>query len=247
MWTPEIIALVLATFFFAGCVKGVVGFGLPVVALALLAQTIGIKAAIALITVPGITMNVWQAATGGNFRAIVRRLWPLLVMSCACIWFGVSILAVADGRVVSGVLGALLTVYATYSLARTQITPPRRWEPVLTPIVGALSGIAYGLTGSLMVPGVVYLQAIGLDRNMLVQSLGITFLLTTTVLAISLSGHNLLGAELGALSTAALVPAVAGMFVGQRFRHRLSEDLFRKYFFWALLVSGLYMVLRVFV
>ena len=98
-----------------------------------------------------------------------------------------------------------------------------------------------------MVPGVVYLQAIGLDRNMLVQSLGITFLLTTTVLAISLSGHQLLGAELGALSSAALVPAFAGMFVGQRFRHRLSEDLFRKYFFWALLVSGLYMVLRVFV
>lgn len=247
MWTPETIALILATFFLAGTVKGVVGFGLPVVALALLANTIGLKAAIALITVPGITMNVWQAATGGNFKAIVRRIWSLLLLACAFIWLGVSILAEADGRLVSGLLGVLLVLYATYSLVHAQVTPPRRLEPILSPIVGALSGIAYGLTGSLMVPGVIYLQALGFNRNMLVQALGITFLLTTSVLAISLSGHNLLGVELGLLSAVALIPALTGLLVGQRFRHKLSEELFRKYFFWALLVSGCYMIVRVFI
>lgn len=246
MWTPETIALILATFFLAGLVKGIVGFGLPVVALALLASTIGLKAAIALITVPGITMNVWQAATGGNFKAIVKRIWSLLVLACASIWFGVSILADADGKLVTGLLGMLLSLYASYSLLRAQVTPPRHLEPFLTPVVGVLSGIAYGLTGSLMVPGVVYLQALGFDRNTLVQALGITFLLTTSALAISLSGHNLLGAELGLLSAAALVPALLGLFVGQRFRHKLSEELFRKYFFWALLASGLYMIIRAF-
>lgn len=244
MWTPEIVALVLATFFLAGVVKGVVGFGLPVVALALLANTIGLKAAIALITVPGITMNIWQAAAGGNFKTIVARIWTLLVLACASIWLGVSILAQADGKLVSGLLGVLLAIYATYSLTRAQLIPPRKWEPLLTPVVGALSGIAYGMTGSLMVPGVIYLQALGFDRNMLVQALGITFLLTTSALAISLSGHNLLGADLGLLSATALIPASIGMFAGQKFRHSLSEELFRKVFFWALLVSGLYMIVR---
>jgi uncharacterized membrane protein YfcA len=244
MWSAELVALILGTFFLAGVVKGVVGFGLPVVALALLANTIGLKVGIALITVPGIVMNIWQAAAGGQFRAIVARIWPLLVLACAFIWVGVSILADADGRLVSGLLGLLLALYAGYSLARTQITPPRAWEPWLMPLIGALSGIAYGLTGSLMVPGVVYLQALGLDRNTLVQALGITFLLTTSVLALSLSGHNLLNAELGLLSAATLIPAGLGMLAGQRFRHRLSEELFRKIFFWALLAAGLYMIVR---
>jgi uncharacterized membrane protein YfcA len=245
MWSPEIVALILGTFFLAGVAKGIVGFGLPVVALALLANTIGLKAAIALITVPGVTMNIWQAAAGGNFKSIVRRIWALLLAACACIWFGVGILSAADGRLVSGLLGLLLVLYASCSLARAQFTPPRAWEPWLSPLVGALSGVAYGLTGSLMVPGVIYLQALGFDRNMLVQSLGITFLLTTSALALSLAEHNLLGADLGLLSALALVPASIGMLAGQRYRHRLSEELFRKVFFWALLLAGLYMMIRV--
>jgi len=246
MYTPETITLILATFFLAGLVKGIVGFGLPVVALALLASTIGLKAAIALLIVPGITMNIWQAATGGNIRPIIARIWTLLVLACAFIWFGVSILAAADGKLVTGLLGVLLSLYATYSLIKAQVKTPRHLEPYLTPLVGILGGIAYGLTGSLMVPAVVYLQTLGLDRNTLVQALGIMFLLTTSALAIALSGHNLFGAELGLLSATALVPALIGLFVGQRYRHKLSEELFRKYFFWALLASGLYMIVRAF-
>jgi len=247
MWTPEIIALVVATFLFAGFVKGVVGFGLPVVALALMAPTIGIKAAIALNTMPIIIINIWQAASGGNFLTITRRLWSFLLLAGACIWFGVSVLATVKSHLTSGALGALLAVYAGYSLARSQLRPPADWEFVLNPVVGALGGFVFGMTGSFMVPGVIYLQALGFNRNMLVQSLGISFLLISVVLTLSLSSHNLLDSKLGTLSAIMIVPALAGMFVGQRFRHRLSEELFRKYFFWALLVSGLYMVLRVFV
>lgn len=247
MWSPEIVALVLGTFFIAGLVKGVVGFGLPVVALALLANTIGLKSAIALITAPAILMNVYQAAVGGYFMQIVKRLWPLLLTATVCIWFGVSLLAAADGRIATGLLGMLLVLYSGYSLARAQLKPPREWEIWATPLVGALSGIAYGFTGSLMVPGVIYLQALDLGRNMLVQALGLTFLLTTSALALSLSSHDLLGADLGLLSLATLIPAILGMVVGQRYRHRISEELFRKLFFWALLVAGAYMILRVFV
>ena len=110
--------------------------------------------------------------------------------------------------------------------------------------MGALSGIAYGLTGSLMVPGVIYLQALGFDRNTLVQALGITFFLVTSALGISLAGHNLMPAELGALSALALLPTALGMAFGQRFRHMISEEAFRKLFFWALLCAGLYMMVR---
>ena len=114
----------------------------------------------------------------------------------------------------------------------------------MTPLVGALSGLAFGYTGSFMIPGVVYLQALGLNRNMLVQSLGITFLTMTSVLGISLSSHDLMPNETALLSAAALIPTGIGMLVGQRFRHRVSEELFRKLFFWALLVAGVYMALR---
>jgi len=103
------------------------------------------------------------------------------------------------------------------------------------------------LTGTMMVPGVIYLQSLGFDRNTLVQSLGITFVALTLALGASLSLHNLLPRELSLLSVLAFLPAALGMFVGQRIRHRVSEEMFRKLFFWALPVAGLYMIVRAFV
>ncbi|GBE43992.1 MAG TPA: sulfite exporter TauE/SafE family protein [Rhizobiales bacterium] len=247
MWSAEVLALVFTAFLLGGLVKGVLGFGLPIVALAILAATLGLKQAIALIVVPAIITNIWQCAVGGAFLAILRRIWSMLLPATLCIWVGVAILAGVDPKIPTGLLGALLVVYAVHGLTRPQLTPPREWEAWLSPLVGAFSGIAYGFTGSMMVPGVIYLQALGFDRNMLVQSLGITFLLTTLALAISLSGHDLLPRDLGLLSALALLPTALGMIAGQRFRHAVSEDLFRKLFFWALPVAGLYMIVRAFI
>lgn len=244
MWSTDVVALVIGAFFAAGVVKGIVGFALPLVALALLTAVIGLKAGIALITVPAIMVNLYQASVGGNFKAIVRRIWTLLLPACAGIWIGVRLLATLDPRIATGLLGLLLLVYASYSLTRAQWKPRPETEPWLMPLMGALGGIAYGFSGSFMVPGVIYLQALGLNRNMLVQALGIVFLLTTCVLALSLSRHNLLGVEQGLLSAAALIPAVIGMMLGQRIRNALSEERFRTIFFWALLVAGAYMILR---
>ena len=244
MWSADVLALVLLAFFLGGIVKGVVGFGLPVVALAMIATTLGLKEAIALIVVPAITINIYQGAVGGAFKAIVRRIWPLLVTACAFTWAGVGVLAGANPLLVSGLLGLLLGIYAVYGLTRPQLSPPMAWQPWLSPVVGALSGIAYGLTGSLMVPGVIYLQALGFDRNTLVQALGLTFFLMTSALGLSLAGHDLMPAELAALSALALLPAMLGMAFGQRFRHLISEEAFRKLFFYALLCAGIYMVVR---
>jgi hypothetical protein len=244
MWSAEVVAMVLGTFLLAGLVKGIVGFGLPIVALAMLANTLGLKTAIGLIVVPGIVMNIWQATVGGAHKEIFARIWPMLILACVFVFVGVNLLAHADARLATGMFGVLLVLYTTYSLARAQITPPRAWEPWLTPLIGALSGIAFGLTGSLLVPGVIYLQALGFDRNMLVQSLGITFMLMTSFLAVSLSTHDLLPVQLGLLSALALIPAALGMAVGQRLRRRISEEMFRKIFFWALLADGLYMIAR---
>ena len=244
MWSPEVLALVFSTFFLAGFIKGMVGFGLPVVILALLVPTLGLKTAIALVIVPAVITNIWQAFVGGHFREIVGRIWPMLLLGCVFIWIGVGFLAGADARLAAGVLGVLLASYAVFSLTQAQLKPPANWEVWLTPLVGVLSGFAYGYTGSLMIPGVIYLQALGFNKNMLVQSLGITFLVMTSVLGLSLSSHSLMPTETALLSAASLVPTAIGMVVGQRYRHRVSEDLFRKLFFWALLVAGVYMTVR---
>ncbi|MCG8357963.1 MAG: TSUP family transporter, partial [Kiloniellales bacterium] len=66
----------------------------------------------------------------------------------------------------------------------------------------------------------------------------------TVALALSLSAHDLLPLDLGLLSALALAPAALGMLLGQSVRRRLPEARFRRVFFGALLVLGVYIVAR---
>ena len=244
MWDPQILIIVSAVFLLAGCVKGVIGMGLPVVSVGLLAAFLGPKEAIALMLVPSFLTNVWQSVVGGSFVVLMRRLWTLLLAVCVGVWFGAAVLAAADAVVISGALGLLLCLYAGIGLLTPQVPTPGRREVWLSPVVGAVNGVLTGITGTFAFPGVPYLQALGLPRDVFIQAMGILFTISTVALAVALGGHGLLPAELGLLSTIAIVPAFAGMVGGQWIRRGIPEPLFRKVILVCLLVLGLYLVAR---
>lgn len=238
----EILLAIVATFLVAGMVKGVIGLGLPTVSLAVLTVAIDLPHAMALLLVPSFVTNLWQAVVGGHGGAILRRLWPFLVMATVTVWLGAMALTRIDLALASALLGALLVAYASVSLAGLRVSISARREVWLGPLAGATNGILTGITGSFVVPGVLFLQAIGLSRDMLVQAMGILFTASTLALALSLAGGGGLSPELGALSAAALLPAIVGMVLGQQVRHRLSEPLFRRVLFAGLLVLGAYIL-----
>jgi uncharacterized membrane protein YfcA len=111
MWTPETLVAVALIFTLAGFVKGVAGLGLPTIAIALMAVFIGLKEGIALMVVPTIATNVWQALAGGQFIALVRRFWTLLLAAALGAWVGAGILAKSDAMLLSAMLGVLLCIY----------------------------------------------------------------------------------------------------------------------------------------
>ncbi|NIA71058.1 sulfite exporter TauE/SafE family protein [Pelagibius litoralis] len=246
MWEIDLIAVVVASFLLAGLVKGLVGLGLPTIALALLATRIDLKDAIPLVLVPSLATNIWQAVSGGALAVLLKRLWPLLAPACLGIWIGAGVLAGLDAVLVSGLFGALICAHAAISITGLQAPAPGARETWLSPLIGSVNGVITGLTGSFIFPSVLYLQALALPRDHLVQAMGITFLVSTLAMAVALSGHALLPAEAGLLSAVALVPALAGMALGQLLRKRLPEARFRKVFFLALAALGAYLTAAAF-
>jgi len=73
-----------------------------------------------------------------------------------------------------------------------------------------------------------------------VQTLGVVLCATSISLTISLLQFGLLDGPHVLVSAVAVVPALAGMFVGTRIRLRLSVEQFRLAVLWALLLTGLY-------
>jgi uncharacterized membrane protein YfcA len=236
------IIAIVGTFLLAGAVKGVIGLGLPTVSLALLTVAIDLPNAMALLLVPSFVTNLWQAVVGGKIGAILRRLWPFLLMATVTVWLGAAALTRVDLALLSALLGVLLVVYATVSLAGLHLTIAARREAWIGPLLGAVNGILTGMTGSFVVPGVLFLQAIGLSRDQLIQAMGMLFTASTVALAVALQGNHLLTLELGTLSAAALLPAILGMVLGQRVRQSLPEQVFRRVFFIALLILGAYII-----
>jgi uncharacterized protein len=237
--------LLLAAFFLAGLVKGVAGLGLPTVAVGLLGLAMPPAQAAALVVVPSLATNVWQAASGPALRPLARRLLPMLAGVCAGTWAGAASLGGVGAGAATAALGAALVLYAALGLSPVRL--PRvapgaeRW---LGPAAGAATGLVTAATGVFVIPAVPYLGALGLDREGLVQALGLSFTVSTLALAAALVGAGTLGAGVAWGSVLALAPALAGMLAGGWVRRRVRPEIFRRCFFLGLLLLGAHLALR---
>jgi uncharacterized membrane protein YfcA len=126
------------------------------------------------------------------------------------------------------------------SLRGIRLTIPIRHEAWAGPLIGSANGVLTGMTGSSVVPGVIFLQAIGLPRDVLIQAMGLLFAASTLALAAALQEANFLTVDHAILSTGAVLPAIAGMMGGRWIRRGLTEQRFRTVFFFALLLLGIY-------
>jgi len=172
MLDTNVIVVVASTFLLAGMAKGVIGLGLPAVSLGLLTVAFDLPTAMSLLLVPSFVTNIWQASVGGNDKAILLRLWPFLVMATVTVWVGAQALTRVDVSLLSALLGVLLVTYSMVTLRGIQLTIPACHETSVGTLVGAANGVLTGMTGSSVVPGVMFLQAIGLSRDMLITGNG---------------------------------------------------------------------------
>ena len=220
-------AMVMVAFFAGGVVKGVLGLGLPLVSVAVMSSVLPIRVAIPLLLVPVIVTNIMQAVRGGRLVALLRRYWSMLLMSGIGVWLGTMALYAVDPSFLLAILGVVVCCYTAINLFAVRFSIGERSIPVVAPAVGLVSGLLSGTTGSLGVPIVIYLQALGLHKDAFVQALGIAFLLTGTVWTAALVWQGGLTTANVPISAAGLIPALIGMQAGQFLRDRLSQERFR--------------------
>lgn len=236
--------LVVATFLLAGTVKGVIGLGLPTVAMGLLGLAMAPSQAAALLIIPATVTNLWQLAFGGHLSVLVRRLWPMLLAISIGTGAGTLWIAMADSHWVVRGLGGALLLHALSGLCLPTLRVGSQTEIWLGPICGAITGIITSATGVFVIPAVPYLQALGLSKDELVQALGLSFTVSTLALAAGLLWHGSLGGGELSASLLALVPAVLGMLLGQWLRQRISAVLFRRVFFMGLGALGSHLLMN---
>jgi uncharacterized membrane protein YfcA len=242
--SPWLYAGVAAVFVLAGFVKGVIGVGLPTVVMGVLGAIIQPAQAASLMVIPAITTNIWQVAAGPAFRQLVRRLWPMLAAICAGTWIASGFLTGGSATETRFALGVVLALYGCTGFTRMQWRVAPRAEPWLGPVMGLVTGLLNGATGVFVVPAVPYIQSLGLEKEAFIQALAFTPLTAALALTATLTTGGVLGLELAGASLLAMLPAFAGMCIGQWMRARVSERVFRCVFFAGLIALGAYLAAR---
>lgn len=238
------LALIAAVFFLAGVVKGVSGMGLPTVVMGLLGGALSPLTAASLATVPTFLTNVWQLFSGGSLRPLAKRFGLMLVVTFVATLAATSLIVRLDAAFITGALGVVLALYAAYGLLVRPFSLSPAWERRLGPVSGLFTGAITGATGAAVVPLVPFLQSLNLSKDDLVQSLGLSFTISSLALAMGLAWHGALQLDMGLISIAATLPAVAGMVAGQALRLHIPQALFRRLFFIAISLLGMEMATR---
>ena len=158
----SIIAAVACSLVVAGLLKGIIGVGMPVVALPLLALFIDIKSAAMLLSMPLILSNLPQALEGGKTGRCLTQLMPVLLGMIPGLFLGVRVLLALDANVAKIIAGLVLMGVGAVTL----LAPKLQLQCRLVLSIGITFGFFGGILGGIAaMPGplvFIYLLAKGL-------------------------------------------------------------------------------------
>lgn len=240
-----VLGQIALVFLAAGAVKGISGMGLPTFSIALLGLFMPTATAAALMLLPSLLTNVAQCI-GPHARALARRLWPMwLMLVAATLWSPLPDLGSA-GSGARIALGSVLIVYGSWGLTRASLPDPARWTRPIGGIAGALSGVLTAATGVFVMPMVPFLQSLRLEKTVMIQALGLSFLLATLALAVRLGPQAVFSGATVPLTghAVALLAAFAGLWAGAALRQRLPLPVFQRALFGIFIALGALMLAR---
>ena len=237
-------AFILTAYVVASGIKGLTGIGFSTSCLPIMALRLDLKIAIPLVIVPSIVSNLVVMLQAGRFREAVSRFWPLYLASMPGLIIGLTVLVAIDGDIAKAILGLVLISYALWALGNKTFSLSVEWERLLKMPAGFCTGFVNGLTGSQVMPVLPYLLSLKLDKNAFVQSINISFTLSSLIMLVGMNrfGHLSLNTVLTALG--GLIPVLLTVYLAGRLQGRLTGAFHRTLVLSFLLVMGLILLVK---
>ncbi len=234
----SIIAAAVCSLIVAGLLKGTIGIGMPVVALPLLSLFIDVKSAAMLLSMPLIFSNLPQALEGGKTGRCLMQLMPVILGMIPGLFLGVRILLTLDATVAKSIAGFALMAVGGVTL----LTPKLQLQSRFVLPTGITFGFFGGILGGIAaMPGplvFIFLLAKGLRGKAFTKEASLYLVVSAGLLAILLTASRQFSWLDVSVSTAATLPVVLGMCVGQHMRDKIAAETFKKLVLIAVIAGG---------
>lgn len=222
-----------------GILKGATGVGAPLVAVPALAALFDVQFAVAVMLVPNLVTNLWQA---WRFRAHMptdgfARVFAL--SGAAGVVLGTVMLAYLPQQFLSLLVAISVFGYVLFRIGRAEWTLPPPLAARLNVPLGLLAGVLQGASGISAPISLSFLNAVGLERPVFIVTVSVFFSTMTAAQIPFAAWFGILTPERLLVSAAAILPIVLMMPVGALLARRFSKRGFDR------LVLGLLLALSI--
>src|SRR5262245_45957873 len=224
----SIFAAVVGSLIVAGFLKGIIGVGMPVVALPLLSLVIDVKSAAMLLSMPLIFSNLPQALEGGNTGRCLMQLMPVILGMIPGLFLGVQILLALDANVAEIIAGGVLMGAGGITLLAPELQLQSRLVLPAGITFGFFGGILGGVAAIAGPLVFIFLLAKGLRGQAFTKEASLYLVVSAGLLAILLTASSQFSWRDVSVSAVAMLPVVLGMYAGQHLRDRISPETFKR-------------------
>ena len=234
----SVMAAVVCSLIVAGLLKGIIGVGMPIVALPLLSLFIDIKPAAMLLSMPLIFSNLPQALEGGKTGQCLLQLTPVLLGMVPGLFLGVRILLALDANVAKIIAGLVLIGAGLVTLLAPKLELPSRLVFPAGITFGFFGGILGGIAAMAGPLVFRFLLAKGLHGKAFTKEASLYLVVSAGLLAIFLTAGRQFSWVDVLVSTAAMLPVALGMYAGQHMRDKIAPETFEKLVLIAVIAAG---------
>lgn len=243
---PGDLALCFAIALFAGVVKGLVGFAMPLILISGMSSVVEPELALAGLLLPTLLSNLWQGFRQGVSAALgsLRDFVPFIAVGGVALVASAQLVRVVPSQAMFVLIGVPVVLFTGLQLMgwRPFLGEAQRVRAQLA--VGAIAGAMGGFSGTWGPPTVLLLVALDTPKLDQVRIQGVLYALGSVVLLLAHVGSGVLRQETLPFALFTVVPALAGMWLGLKLQDRTPQLVFQRVTLLVLFVAGLNLIRR---
>jgi uncharacterized membrane protein YfcA len=240
---PTIIIIIILAVLAGGLVKGTLGFGMPMVALPIIAFIIPPTTAMILLCAPIFLTNFLQI----KFRQGVSsyRFLPMFLCLIIGLIIGARLILEIDVKTITQIIAVSIIFAALVNCFGIKIKNiNKNHENTITSLIGFGSGILGGLSTFYGPPMLAYLVAVDLAKEKFVRTVSTMYFIGSFPLYGSLIYYGFATKEDLIFSLILIIPAFIAQQVGTKIRDKFNQKQFRICILITLIILGFSLLVK---
>ena len=240
---PTIVVIIILAVLAGGLIKGTLGFGMPMVALPIIAFVIPATTAMIILCAPILLTNFLQIKFKQGISSY--RFLPMILSLIIGLIIGARLILEINLNTITQIIAVSIIFAALINCFGFKIQNPNKSrERVITSIIGFTSGILGGLSTFYGPPMLAYLVASDLPKEKFVRTVSTMYFVGSFPLYGSLIFYGFATKEDIFMSIFLIIPAFISQQIGTRIRDKINQKQFRTCILVTLIILGISLFIK---